>query len=136
MANPFPGIDPYLESQHYWEDFHSAFLIYMRDAINDRLPEGYGAKVEERFTIASFREEGDVRPDLAVLRDESAPPRREGGAVAVMTEPEVIPLPLLIGEETTQAAGSRSAAGRTARSWRSSSCSRPRTRSATAGSPT
>src|SRR5579875_1002630 len=94
MANPFPGIDPYIEAQKFWEDFHSAFLVYMRDAINDRLPEGYDAQVEERFTIASFREEGDVRPDLAVLRDEPAQPRREGGA-AGMAGPEVIPLPAL-----------------------------------------
>ena len=24
MPSPFPGIDPYLESQGYWPDFHAA----------------------------------------------------------------------------------------------------------------
>lgn len=102
MANPFPGIDPYIEAQNFWEDFHTRFLTYTCDAINDRLPEGYDAQVEERFTIASFREEADVRPDLAVLRDESGAARREGGGVAVMAEPVVVPLPVLIPEEITE----------------------------------
>ncbi len=102
MANPFPGIDPYLEAQSFWEDFHTRFLTYTCDAINDRLPEGYDAQVEERFTIASFRDEGDVRPDLTVLRDASAPPQRGSGSVAVVAEPVVIPLPVLIPEEITE----------------------------------
>ena len=27
MPSPFPGIDPYLESQHFWEDFHPSFPL-------------------------------------------------------------------------------------------------------------
>ena len=28
MPSPFPGIDPYLESQGYWPDFHVSFIPY------------------------------------------------------------------------------------------------------------
>jgi hypothetical protein len=26
MKSPFPGVDPYIESQHYWPDFHATFF--------------------------------------------------------------------------------------------------------------
>ncbi|HEY2154218.1 MAG TPA: DUF4058 family protein [Isosphaeraceae bacterium] len=102
MANPFPGIDPYVEAQHYWEDFHTRFLTYTCDAINDRLPEGYDAKVEERFTIASFRDEPGVWPDVAVLRRESGPQGGGAAPASAVAEPVVLPLPVLIAEEITQ----------------------------------
>ena len=37
MPSPFPGIDPYLESQGYWPDFHARFITYCRDALNEIL---------------------------------------------------------------------------------------------------
>jgi hypothetical protein len=101
MANPFPGIDPYIEAQNYWEDFHTRFLTYVCDAINDRLPEGYDAKVEERFTIASFRDEAEVRADVAILRPRTAGPGGGGVAVEVAAEPVTVPLPELVAEEDT-----------------------------------
>ena len=39
MPSPFPGIDPYIESQHLWEGFHARFVTYLCDALNDVLPE-------------------------------------------------------------------------------------------------
>ena len=30
MPSPFPGLDPYLESQGYWPDFHAALILYAR----------------------------------------------------------------------------------------------------------
>ena len=32
MPSPFPGIDPYLESQDLWPDFHFGFIAALRDA--------------------------------------------------------------------------------------------------------
>ena len=45
MPSPFPGMDPYLEDPAFWADFHAAFLTYLRDAINERLPDNYEARV-------------------------------------------------------------------------------------------
>src|SRR5438105_397599 len=28
MPSPFPGVDPYLEAQESWEDFHAKFINY------------------------------------------------------------------------------------------------------------
>jgi len=103
MTNPFPGIDPYVESQHYWQDFHTRFLTYTSDAINDQLPDHYEARFEERFTIASYHTEGDVRPDVAILRDESASRSpRSTTTTLELAEPVTIPLPVLIAEEITE----------------------------------
>jgi hypothetical protein len=47
MPNPFPGIDPYLESQGWWQDFHTSSVVYCRTALTAILPEGYAALIEE-----------------------------------------------------------------------------------------
>lgn len=47
MPSPFPGMDPYLENSGAGGDFHSTFINYFRNAINERLPENYDARIEE-----------------------------------------------------------------------------------------
>ena len=99
MPSPFPGVDPYLESQHFWEDFHPSFLTYCRDALNDILPEGYVAQLGERFRLVelSQRKATLVRPDLAVLGGAGTSSRttaRKAKAGGTLTlEPVTIPLP-------------------------------------------
>src|SRR4051812_23205839 len=39
MISPFPGVDPFVEAQGYWPDFHPTFLNYWREAISDKLPD-------------------------------------------------------------------------------------------------
>ncbi len=34
MKSPFPGMDPYLEDQGRWPDFHASMITYCRDAIS------------------------------------------------------------------------------------------------------
>ena len=49
MPSLFPGIDPYLESQHLWEGFHVRLVTYFCDALNDVLPESYVAELGGAF---------------------------------------------------------------------------------------
>ncbi len=51
MPSPFPGIDPYLETQSYGEGFHQRFMTYNCDALNDSLPESYIAQLGEHFHL-------------------------------------------------------------------------------------
>jgi hypothetical protein len=104
MDNPFPGIDPYVEAQKHWEDFHTRFLTYACDAINDRLPDRYDASLEERFTIATVRAQKESQPDLTILRDDAGPAatRRVSAPSGILTEPVIIPLPTLIVDEVTE----------------------------------
>jgi Protein of unknown function (DUF4058) len=99
MPSPFPGVDPYLEGQHFWEDFRASFLTYLRDALNDVLPDRYVAQLGERFRLVelSERKARSVRPDVAVVEQAGRPKRRaaiRGRTGGTMTlEPVTIPLP-------------------------------------------
>ncbi len=61
MSSPFPGIDPYIEAQDYWQDFHTRFLTYACDAINDDLPSGYVAQLGERLRLVEMPVRGQKR---------------------------------------------------------------------------
>jgi hypothetical protein len=51
VNSPFPGMDPYLEISGDWRDFHAMFIASCRDAISERLPENYIARLDERFCV-------------------------------------------------------------------------------------
>lgn len=48
MPFPFPGMNPYLEQDDVWHDFHEAFLPRVRDRIAAQLPAHYIVKIDER----------------------------------------------------------------------------------------
>lgn len=101
MPALFPGIDPYIESQHYWPDFHQTFLTYLREAISDRLPEDYEARLDERVNVIDLEEQDrifSILPDVAVTH-RPGPPRPEVG-VAVL---EPVTIPTVMIEEDRQA---------------------------------
>lgn len=56
MSNPFPGMNPYLESPKCWFNFHTQFLVHLSDAINTLLPEKYCSIMEERVQNHSEEE--------------------------------------------------------------------------------
>ena len=47
MPSPFPGMDPYLESNLYWAGFHANLYGRILTALNRSLPDGYFADIEE-----------------------------------------------------------------------------------------
>jgi hypothetical protein len=70
-------MDPFLEDQHYWPDFHQSFMTYWRDMLLERLPDNYDARLEERVRFVELVTEEDYlrEPDLAVeqVHPSSAP---------------------------------------------------------------
>ena len=93
IRSPFPGMDPYLEA--HWGDVHSRLVIYGCDLLQDVLPEGLRARVEERVFLETPIGEGrSTYPDVRVVEDPrakvaSAP--SPGGVV--LAEPIIIRLP-------------------------------------------
>lgn len=96
MPSPFPGVDPFLEAQGYWPDFHATFLNYWREAIGDRLPDVYDVRVEERVKLVDAEAEESylIRPDIAILRSRSPRPDASAGGASVL-DPETIPTVIL-----------------------------------------
>ncbi|MBI4612707.1 MAG: DUF4058 family protein, partial [Planctomycetes bacterium] len=84
MPSPFPGMDPYLESDS-WRDVHSHFITYLSDDLNGVLGSNYVARTGERVVVESAAEQlRGILPDVHVVRR-----RPEGGGIAVAehTEP-------------------------------------------------
>jgi hypothetical protein len=94
MAGPFPGMDPYIECQGNWPDFHSGLIAEVRNALGTRLPDNYVARMGERIEVVSFDEAdaGSYSPDVLVARRESSPTpvRPASGSAATTLEPVLI----------------------------------------------
>src|SRR5689334_5703568 len=83
MPSPFPGMDPYLEAS--WLDVHAAIVMYLRDTLQDSLPDALVARVEERVVLELPEgwASGGLSPDVRVIAftsDKSQPPQGAGEA--------------------------------------------------------
>jgi hypothetical protein len=97
MPSPFPGNDPYLESQGYGPDFHARFTTYCCDALNDQLPESYEARLGEQLRLIELRDPTirTVFPEVAVLEGGSGKRIGAESARGLLTlEPVTIDLPV------------------------------------------
>jgi hypothetical protein len=98
IQSPFPGVDPYLEAQDAWRDFHSEFIHCWREALLKKLPAAYSARVNEDVYIGRLSDAKTRRfvvPDVAVVRSRQRASRGTGGA-AVLVDEEVSLTPDLI----------------------------------------
>lgn len=91
MPRRFPGVDPYIEDQGYWPDFHARFITYVSDLLNDRLPRGYQAVIDQQFRLYDTSEPKSLgtEPDVAIVGRRESVARLHEGAVAVL-EPVVL----------------------------------------------
>lgn len=95
MAGPFPGMDPFLEWQAAWPDFHNGLIAEIRNSLGARLPDSYVARVDERIEIASWAPEppSSFRPDVLVGRIEQravSPAVTSSSAPAATLEPRLV----------------------------------------------
>lgn len=51
MPSPFPGMNPYLEQEGIWRDFHESFLPASREFLCPQVSPGYIVKLEENMYI-------------------------------------------------------------------------------------
>ena len=74
MPSPFPGMDPFVESQ-WWSDFHHRFIPEVADALSARIRPRYVTIIEEHVYLAheSGTDGGERIPDVSVLQAESEP---------------------------------------------------------------
>lgn len=101
MPSPFPGMDPFLESQE-WEDFHTTFNTVLRERLGPSLEPDYLVRVERRVYLESVGGEPESmrRADIAVVTVDAGP-GNAGSAVGVcssqvagMTAECELPMPI------------------------------------------
>jgi len=97
MASPFPGMDPYLEDPGYWPDFHQRFIVEWCDAIAERLPANYEARLAETVNLVQMDPElvKRILPDIAVSRQRGKGRGKAAKAGTLTLEPVTIPHQLL-----------------------------------------
>src|SRR4051812_40477952 len=94
MPSPFPGMNPFLERDEAWADFHHRLINQMADAIAEQVDPRYLVKIEQHLYVRAaprLPHHAGPRADVAVK------PRARGaareGSVAVLEAPARIHLP-------------------------------------------
>ena len=83
MPCPFPGMDPYLELQH-WSDFSPKFLTELSNQLLRTVLPKYEVRLEEYVMVSQDDETlHAVRPDVAVITTDAWTSSGTGTAVAV-----------------------------------------------------
>ena len=111
MAGPFPGMDPYLELQAAWPDFHNGLIAEIRNELGARLPDSYVARVDERIEVATWALEPprSFRPDVLVGRFEKG---AVSPGVTLATAPAATLEPKLGGDSRPRPRGASHHVGR------------------------
>jgi hypothetical protein len=86
MANPFPGMNPFLENRTYWRNFHQAFIAEIYRELNRLLPLEFAATMDERLYITyEALDEYSILPDVTVLQQEPTSRNVRGGTVVAVS---------------------------------------------------
>lgn len=102
-ANPFPGMNPYLEDSGLWPDVHNSVILGLRTFLARRLRPEYRVATQERVYIMEEpvgygTSNPDVRiPDAVVISTAAEP---TGAAHRTMPEPS--PDAIAVGLPTTE----------------------------------
>jgi Protein of unknown function (DUF4058) len=96
MPSPFPGMNPYLEQDRVWSDFHQAFCTSLRERLVPQVRPEFFVKLEEHLYIHQLTTEERVRigrADVAVARPGEAsghPP----SSIALLEPPLEVEVPI------------------------------------------
>lgn len=103
MSSRFPGMDPFIESQGLWPDFHATFINYMRERLADLLPDVYEVRIDERVNFIQMHDDAiqRIRPDVSIARRECA--ESTTIAFSALATQTPVTLPETVEEEVREA---------------------------------
>lgn len=90
MPSPFPGMNPYLEQDDVWHDFHERWIPLVAELLTPQVRPHYVARLDEHIYVHELGAEERRflgRPDVAVA--ETGPRTTNGAATAVLEAPAV-----------------------------------------------
>ncbi len=75
MPSPFPGMNPWVEQDGLWPDFHVTFVPMLRRQLTRQVAPKYIVQLEEHIYIHELPpvQGRSIRPDLAVIRPQGGP---------------------------------------------------------------
>src|SRR5438552_303967 len=94
MSSPFPGMNPYLEQERVWHDFHERFIPAAAEALTLQVDPNYIVKIDEHVYIHELAEETRAflgRGDVTGARTPMSTER--GAAAATLEAPVQVQLP-------------------------------------------
>lgn len=100
MPSPFPGMNPYLEQETVWHDFHQSFIPVARELLTKQVRPRFVVKVEEHLYVEEVPA-GERR--LAAISDVAVvgvPGAATGTAAAVAEAPAYFLLPVDVEQES------------------------------------
>ena len=95
MPSPFPGMNPYLEQDRVWHDFHERFIPSVAEAIAAQADPRYVVKIDEHVFIHELPDEPRRfagRADVAVAHRGETPTPGPAGS-ALLEAPVQVQLP-------------------------------------------
>jgi Protein of unknown function (DUF4058) len=100
MPSPFPGMNPFLEQNDSWEDFHTNYIGRCQEALTGQVGESYVVKIEVRLLLHELPAEERTRfigeADVGI----TGPPAKRGQtATATLPAPQQIPFPAVVKEK-------------------------------------
>ncbi|APW62301.1 DUF4058 family protein [Paludisphaera borealis] len=89
MPSPFPGMNPWIEQEGIWVDFHAAFIPAIRRQLAQQVLPKYIVLMEEQVSIHEVPASRvrSMRPDLAITRPERGREPRAAVGVAEIEAP-------------------------------------------------
>jgi hypothetical protein len=104
MANPFPGMNPYLEQPEFWSDFHNQLITTAARALAPQLLPKYRVVTDKwAYKIADTTMLGIGRPDSSVQQQRDQPSRSSSIATAEpVASVQSIPVQVPLLEEVQQ----------------------------------
>src|SRR3954464_15041598 len=94
MPSPFPGMNPYLEQQAVWQDFHNSFIPAIRAALAPQLDPNFVVRIEEQLYIREPSAEERLRlgrADVGLSRAiEAVKARAEGRQLMIEAPRQVV----------------------------------------------
>lgn len=105
MPSPFPGMNPYLEREGIWQDFHTRYVAALSDALTEQVLPDYIVSLEEHLYIHEPPEPEGYRigrSDLAVKPGEPRWRASHETATAVMDAPAYSVEPVNVTETVAE----------------------------------
>ncbi len=96
MPSPFPGMNPYLEQDHVWHDFHERCCPAVAEFLTPQVRPSYVARIDEHVYIHEMPGEGRRlagRADVSLARTQTTETAR--GPAAVLEPPVQVQLPAI-----------------------------------------